>query len=120
MRVLVSIVLVPLLLLFFFNRIANWHYHLLPNGQIIEHSHPYSKSANNNTPYQNHSHTQLEIIVLNILTTLSGFLIFLFVMLQGIIKRDSTSLLFVPNKAYLTSPFLQCHPRRGPPSLSLS
>ena len=35
------------------------HSHKLPDGKIISHSHPYSKSADN-SPYKHHSHSKAE------------------------------------------------------------
>jgi hypothetical protein len=120
MRVFVSIVLVPLLLLFFFNRVANWHYHILPNGLVIEHSHPYSSSTNSKSPYQNHSHTDFEIIVLSIITTLSGFLLVLFFLSKGTVKQIRPLLSAISNQQIFSdSPFSQSYPRRGPPFLTI-
>lgn len=116
MRVFVSIVIVPFLLLFFFNRVANRHFHILPSGLVIEHSHPFSKNTSSNSPFQNHSHTEFEIIVLTVITTLSGFLLVLFVMGQGIVKQIRPFLSTISSqKNFSDSPFSQSYPRRGPP-----
>ena len=50
--------LIPALLLLMFNATAFKHYHILSNGQVIEHSHPLSNSS---SPIKNHHHSKTEV-----------------------------------------------------------
>ena len=65
--------MIPVILLLFFNTSNNKHTHILPNGQIVNHAHPF-KSDNSSTPYQNHKHTPFELIFLSFLSNSIGLL----------------------------------------------
>ncbi len=60
----------------FHNSNANWHYHQLPNGQLVKHAHPFQSQAENNPeretgfPFENHHHSEKEIFFLG---TISDF-----------------------------------------------
>lgn len=113
--------IVPFLFLLFFNRVANWHFHILPSGLVIEHSHPFSKNTSSNSPFQNHSHTEFEIIVLTLIATLSGFLLVLVVMGKGTVKQNRPLLSTISNQQIFSdSSFSQSYPRRGPPFLTIN
>ncbi len=51
----------------FINSTVNKHYHLLLNGQIIEHAHPFNTSEDA-SPFKNHKHTNNEIILLTLVS----------------------------------------------------
>jgi hypothetical protein len=72
------------------NNVAFLHTHVLSDGQIVQHAHPFSKNkAENQNP--GHSHNALEILVLNQLSILV-----LFVASVGlIISRFSTQVNYV-------------------------
>ena len=65
---LILILLIPALCWVFYNHAANWHFHILPNGMIVEHAHPYDKHANPDSPFHNHNHTKSELLYLDIIT----------------------------------------------------
>lgn len=75
------LLIIPMLWLFH-NRMANWHFHELPNGMIIEHAHPYSKVPfSSGTPSENHQHSDKEFLLLDfifraVLFLLTGFILF--------------------------------------------
>lgn len=68
LRQLLAILLLPLILLLYFNRMANWHYHQLSNGIVIEHAHPYPKTSDSRSyPFADHHHTDSEYYYLDVL-----------------------------------------------------
>lgn len=56
------IVLLPVLLMLFHNQLANWHYHVLQNGMVVKHAHPYNKPENAGSPIGNHKHSDSEFL----------------------------------------------------------
>ncbi len=75
MNKIASVLLIPIVALLFYNQVANWHFHKLPSGYIVEHAHPYSKSQKSDSNFPKHSHTELELIVLAILYTTVSLLV---------------------------------------------
>ncbi len=60
------LLILPIIWLFY-NRAANWHFHELPNGIVIEHAHVYNKSGDPaESPFENHTHTDFEYFLLDI------------------------------------------------------
>lgn len=49
-------------LLLFYNDAANWHYHLLQDGTLIRHAHPYTPNPDDHGPFRNHKHSQNDFI----------------------------------------------------------
>jgi len=41
------------------------HTHILPDGRIVEHAHPYNSSDKNSDSKQNHHHTKQEFLLLD-------------------------------------------------------
>jgi hypothetical protein len=67
-RQVFALVLIPVMLWLFFNASANWHYHKLPTGEVVKHSHPFSPSPDGSgtpAPYQGHEHSAAEYICLD-------------------------------------------------------
>ena len=50
-----------------FQLATNIHYHKLPNGVVVAHSHPY-KADTQKTPFASHHHSQTEFLLLQQLT----------------------------------------------------
>ncbi len=65
-----SIVLIGLMIV---NKAVYFHSHILEDGQIIEHAHPFNKSTDNSDKPVNHSHTNFELLILSQLTVLFAF-----------------------------------------------
>ncbi len=71
-----SFLLVLSVMWLFYNATVNWHYHIMPNGQITVHSHIYTPSKHataHDTPIEGHKHSDFEYKVLAqifLLTTL--------------------------------------------------
>ena len=45
------------LLWLFANQAMNSHAHILYDGQVVRHSHPYTPDKNSHSPFQSHKHT---------------------------------------------------------------
>ncbi len=92
MNRLLSVALIVFIQALFFNNAVNWHYHKLPNGIIVEHAHPFSKSkstASSKAPYspfEKHQHTEFEYLILDILYY--GGLVLLFAFLSLSVFRE--------------------------------
>ena len=66
---------IGIMAMFIANKAVYIHAHKLYDGSIIEHAHPYNKSADSK-PYKSHNHTKIELLVAQSLDIL-----FLFVFL---------------------------------------
>jgi len=60
----ISLLLIVLIAFQVLNKSVNTHAHLLADGTVISHAHPYKKSADPG-PYKSHHHTQNELICLD-------------------------------------------------------
>jgi hypothetical protein len=76
----------PFVMWMFFSHVAFWHFHILENGVVIEHSHPFKNNPKPGTPFQSHHHTDFEYTVLAQISQIAGILIFLLII--GFIYRD--------------------------------
>ncbi len=56
--------MISIMAMLFVNQILNMHTHVLPDGEVITHSHPYSKSGKNGT-FPGHNHTNCEYHILS-------------------------------------------------------
>jgi hypothetical protein len=54
------------------NRVAYTHIHFLPDGSVVAHAHPYSKSAEGN-PDSSHRHSKTELFLFDQLNILMFF-----------------------------------------------
>jgi len=74
-----SIALVLIIGYHIFNQIACQHSHILPDGTVITHSHPYNKS-DDTEPLKKHHHSNLELFVIGQSTLLLQvlFLVYIF------------------------------------------
>ena len=59
---LLVICLISLFGVLWYNNTYNQHIHILSNGRIIIHSHPYKDFGSESSPYKDHKHTSLELI----------------------------------------------------------
>lgn len=64
LNITVSVLMVGLLLLIGEQYFSNKHYHKLPDGTVICHSHPFSKSNQSNSPFESHHHSKAEFVFL--------------------------------------------------------
>lgn len=56
--------LLPAMLWLFLNSTLNRHIHVLADGYIITHSHPFKKSQDGTSPLENHKHSKQELLLL--------------------------------------------------------
>jgi hypothetical protein len=61
------LMILPLSLVFINNTI-NRHQHILIDGMIVEHAHPFHSSCSDSKPENDHKHTDRELILYTILT----------------------------------------------------
>lgn len=114
---LILLLSLPAIMWLYYNQVANWHYHILGNGIVVEHAHPFSNKTASGTPFQQHNHSELEYFFLaqlsNILTlvvVVLGIAAFTVNIMPRPVKR--------PVLVSLVSPYPCWKPLRGPPSFS--
>jgi hypothetical protein len=88
MKRLLSFVLILFVMALFFNNAINWHYHRLPNGLVVEHAHPYSKSPfSADSPFARHNHTDFEFLVLGLVYH-SGLIVLLAALMLSVFRES--------------------------------
>lgn len=107
-------ILLPAILCLYYNTAANGHYHKLSDGEIVYHSHPYHHQSSDDSPYENHHHSDFEYSILtqisNPFTLLYVFLVLLVLFIVCYKKFEYPSnILFTASKYYLLNVY------RGPP-----
>lgn len=107
----VLLFLIPVLILFIVNSTVNRHGHLV-RGYIYTHAHPYQDDGLG-TPFQNHSHSQLAMVLLDLLSNLE---IILSVVILSLVVFSQPAMLILPVKERLSSIFglLNLSPRAPP------
>lgn len=65
----VALLLIPAYLLVQANSVMNRHKHILPDGSVVYHAHPFSKSAEEESKKQ-HTHTDQELYFFQALSNL--------------------------------------------------
>ena len=110
-----NLLMIPVIMLLFFNASNNKHSHILADGQIINHAHPF-KSDNSTTPFQNHKHTSFELIFLSFLSNSIGVLPFLlaFSAVFFLLKKEE---LIVYTKRFVQKSSIEKYIGRAPPVL---
>lgn len=96
-----STVLLFTLLIVMYNNITNQHRHLLPNGQMVVHAHPFSKNENNESQKQ-HTHNTNQLLFISLINNLFTFLLivsFVFNFIQKVTKKQF--ILFNENSTFL-------------------
>lgn len=89
-----------MVLALYYNQVANWHLHLLNNGFVVEHAHPYRQDKVPDTPYQQHQHTGFEYQILaqvsflpSLLMVAAGFI--------ALAPARTLSLTILPSPVYI-------------------
>lgn len=68
-RHIISLLLIPFIIGISINYIKNGHYHKLPDGEVVQHAHPYEKDTSPpDSPFQKHHHTSFEYFLFDRLT----------------------------------------------------
>jgi hypothetical protein len=60
----------PLLLWMLLNATLNRHSHLTATGTLVSHAHPFEKKQEGSSPFQSHSHTTREYLLLDLFHTI--------------------------------------------------
>ena len=112
---IIPALLVPVVMLWFFNSVNYRHYHKLPDGSVIAHAHPYNKKSSDTKPFKTHNHTSAELFFLSFFSNPVLILALLFFCIgkelffsKSIIHHFSTNLpvkRFYPNRNYRAPPF---------------
>ncbi len=80
-----SLILIVQCFWLFQNAAVNEHSHLLNNGTIITHSHPYVPDTNNKTPFQSHRHTAIDFFVINSITNVLSLVLVYNLLISNIV-----------------------------------
>lgn len=59
----------------------NFHFHIINNGFLIFHSHPYNKTHNNSSPIKSHPHSSLELLLYFSLVNIDTVVLFILAIL---------------------------------------
>lgn len=114
---LTALLVIPAIFLLFHNRVSNWHYHVLHNGMVVEHAHPFKHASKSGTPFQSHQHSEAEFLILselsNVLTMLVVALVIAGMMLETIARHTRLPAPVFVSKHHYTSRQL-----RAPPVIS--
>ena len=96
------------------NATINQHSHMAPNGCLILHAHPFAKTADTG-PVKSHSHSEKELIILNIISDPFCMVLSLGVVIPTcsvVYQIFNTS----PNKLQLAREHYQVHHYHAPPA----
>ncbi len=94
-------VLLFALLTVMYNNITNQHRHLLPNGQIIVHAHPFTKN-DGKVPQKQHTHNSNQLLFISLINNLFTFLLLVSFVLRFIQKITKKQIiLFNENSTFL-------------------
>lgn len=112
-----ALLVIPAMVLLFHNRVSNWHYHVLHNGIVVEHSHPFSDSKKDSTPFQNHQHSESEFLMLAELSNALTLLVVALV-LAGMLLEKTTRQTTLPQLIFFSGQGSAANPLRAPPVIS--
>ncbi|NWJ53121.1 MAG: hypothetical protein HXX14_19900 [Bacteroidetes bacterium] len=99
LRSFLAILLLPAICWLFTNAVINQHSHLLQNGQIITHAHPYTPDKNKPSPFQSHQHSPYALETLAQLSnpfTILGFVTAILSVSLFIVKTSSPRIFASP------------------------
>ena len=113
---IVLLITLPLVMWLFFNQVAFWHYHILENGVVVEHAHPFKNNTLPGTPYQQHQHSDFEYSLLAQISSSIGLLVFLLVL--GLFINNNPVRLSIQPIARLIPVYFSVNRLRGPPAIS--
>lgn len=112
---IIPVLLVPVVMLWFFNSVNYRHYHKLPDGSVIAHAHPYNKKSSDPKPFKTHNHTAAEffllsflsnpILLLGLLFICAGKNLFYYKVLISPLSINPPVKRFYPNRNYRAPPF---------------
>lgn len=115
-RVLI-LAMIPVAILLFQNHLSNWHYHVLNNGIVIKHSHPYNKAENPGNPLSNHKHSEFEHFILAQLAGLALLIAFASLAMVFVFGIYAVLWLSGFRFPFLRQLYLSLQPLRAPPAV---
>ena len=115
-RVLI-LAMIPAAILLFQNHLSNWHYHVLNNGIVVKHAHPYDKAENPGNPFSSHKHTEFEHFILGQLAGLALLLALILLALAFVFGLYSVLLLSGFRFPFLQQQYCTLQPLRAPPAI---
>ncbi|MBE9480625.1 MAG: hypothetical protein IMY69_02895 [Bacteroidetes bacterium] len=113
-KIVFIVLLLPAIFGLFFNQATNGHYHKLPNGEIVHHSHPYHHQDNHESPFENHPHSESEYFILALLSNPLTLLCF-FLVLTNPIKILYRKIEYQTTETFSTYKYQYPNVYRGPP-----
>lgn len=116
LKVFITLSLSAVLMLFY-NDAANWHYHLLQDGTLIRHAHPFSPAGEDNGPFRNHKHNQTDFIFFAQISIISVILALAILLLSPFFHYTGTKITFqswvIPQGVVAGMPSLRAPPAIG-------
>ncbi len=114
-RVLFILMIFPVCFVMF-NNAAYKHQHILSDGQVIEHAHPFQPCSSNGGDGSGHQHTKSEILLYSIISD-SPVIVMLMPLFLAVFRfRESDLKISVPRKDFSNAPVL-FKPLRAPPCI---
>ena len=107
-------ILLPAILWLYFNQAFNGHYHILPNGEIVYHAHPYHHQNSTESPFENHQHSKSEYFILALLSN-PFVLLSVFLVLISPLIIPLKIICCQTNKVFSTYKYHYPNVYRGPP-----
>jgi len=114
-RKLVAIISSAAIILLAFNYFSNRHYHILPDGEVVVHSHPYQASQKSGSfPGSAHHHTKNQFKSLDYTSILAFFAILLsgLEFINSLFSRKKETLMLLYHRLYFPCYFHM----RAPPA----
>lgn len=110
------LVSLPVIMMLFYNQSVNWHYHLLKDGSVIKHAHPYSNEAQGTAPFQKHQHTDTEFIFFAQFSQISLILVAA-LLTFGLVYLQLKTKIRLSEIEFLRPRFLESQSLRAPPPI---
>lgn len=111
---LLMLLVIPGLMWLNYNQAAHWHLHVLKNGLVVEHAHPFKNIPVSSSEGNKHHHTEREFHFWSLLNIAAAIVFIALVLLvfQQRITPLQESLPIIPCLTFTPSENF----RRGPPS----
>ena len=110
-----TLLLLPAMIWLFFNTTVNRHIHVLADGYVISHSHPFVKNQADLNPSKSHHHTEKELMLLGLFSEITFALITLLI-LRPLLNGYPQLLRFRLTHPEPISKLFQVHHYHGPPA----
>ena len=111
-RNILSIIAIPIILWLYISSTINFHYHKLPDGTVICHSHPYH-SEESDSPFESHHHSSISYTIIQQVSGISFLLIGLAFLLIKLLYYNDLICSFTG--LFKSQFFYSNHYLRGPP-----